>query len=294
MSEEHDFSLKNEFGPNAKIQFIDLAQPCASAIATLGPRVAFMSENYSPFHVERVGDEIENHYIWIFSVEGEGELTIPGVSYKLPAGTVLAVPSWYPRRLKIIGKYWKRITFSVMDSSQNDFLKYSSVNSIKFTPMRQLNEAVENYFFEVNSLNSDREQAMQHYASLIALYLKRAVQAVTGDGDYQMYDRFGKLWMDVNAQLEFHWTIETLAEKFYVSPSYFYQKCRQLYGCGPMKYISELRMKRAEELLMNTQYSLAQIATSVGYSTEYTFSSAFYKNRRIRPGAFRKKFGSMV
>ena len=275
-------------GPEHRMQFIEMSGQGAKPLLGLGPCMAFTSENRQPYLLERTGDEISDHYVWLFSVEGTGRLTTPDQVYELPPGMLLAMPSWIPRRFEIVGECWKRINFTVMHDAPNDSLKCRELTVVHYPHMKQLVGTVEDYLLEQSSPNPDRDQALHHYGSLIALYLKRAAKSVLKNDDCQMYDRFGRLWMEVNARIEHHWTVNELAERLYVSTSYLHQLCRKQYNCGPLQYVTGLKMRRAEELLLHTQYSLAQIAESIGYSTEYSFSAAFYKQHNIRPGAFRK------
>ncbi len=53
-------------------------------------------------------------------------------------------------------------------------------------------------------------------------------------------------------------------------------------------YLRELRLTRAEALLSTTGYSLAEIASQVGYGHAETLAAAFRRSRGMTPGAFRR------
>jgi len=55
-----------------------------------------------------------------------------------------------------------------------------------------------------------------------------------------------------------------------------------------MHYLANWRMQVASQKLRNTSASLAQIADSVGYSSEAAFSRAFKKAFGTAPAAWRR------
>ncbi|WP_347958255.1 helix-turn-helix domain-containing protein [Bradyrhizobium sp. SSUT112] len=59
----------------------------------------------------------------------------------------------------------------------------------------------------------------------------------------------------------------------------------------PMHYVASWRMQVATQKLRNTRASLAQVADSVGYSSEAAFSRAFKKAFGTAPATWRRSNG---
>lgn len=57
---------------------------------------------------------------------------------------------------------------------------------------------------------------------------------------------------------------------------------------SPQRYISELRIAEAKRLLRNTEWTLADIALAVGFSSQSNFTAAFTKVQGISPSQYRK------
>lgn len=57
---------------------------------------------------------------------------------------------------------------------------------------------------------------------------------------------------------------------------------------SPQRYISELRIAEAKRLLRNTEWTLADIALAVGFSSQSNFTAAFTKAQGISPSQYRK------
>ncbi|MNY77597.1 transcriptional activator FtrA [compost metagenome] len=50
-----------------------------------------------------------------------------------------------------------------------------------------------------------------------------------------------------------------------------------------------MRLRRAEDLLSTTRYTVGEIAQLVGYGHAETFIAAFHRSRGCTPGAFRHR-----
>ena len=85
-----------------------------------------------------------------------------------------------------------------------------------------------------------------------------------------------------HAQPERHWTVAELAREVAVSRSLLNERFRQLLGRPPIRYLSEWRIHRAEELLATTDHTVATIARRVGYDSEEA-SPAFKRARKLSP-----------
>ena len=63
---------------------------------------------------------------------------------------------------------------------------------------------------------------------------------------------------------------------------------KQFHGCTITEYIQQRRMSQAEHLLINTDFTMGQIAKMIGYSTSSRFAELFKKNTGILPVEYRK------
>lgn len=70
-------------------------------------------------------------------------------------------------------------------------------------------------------------------------------------------------------------TLNNLAGKFGFNPSYLSRKFKSTYGIGINEYLTEVRIKRAKEILEATDIKIYEIAKMVGYQDEKYFSRVF-------------------
>ena len=81
-----------------------------------------------------------------------------------------------------------------------------------------------------------------------------------------------------------------LAEIYGYSAQTLIVNFKKHYGKTPMKYITDLRISKAKELLLNTTASVAQVAEMCGYVNVYYFSNTFKKETGISPLKFRQGY----
>ncbi len=90
--------------------------------------------------------------------------------------------------------------------------------------------------------------------------------------------------------LDQRFTIEALAKKYLLNTSSLKAVFKAVYGMPIASYVKEYRMRRAMELLRETDDSIAGIAEQVGYETQGKFTKAFKENVQMLPTEYRKLY----
>jgi len=83
---------------------------------------------------------------------------------------------------------------------------------------------------------------------------------------------------------------EEVAEQVNMSRSYFCQCFKKLTGSTFNDYLKQERVRAAEQLLRETNQSVAWVANAVGYVDSKYFSHIFYEQTRLLPSEFRAQF----
>lgn len=83
-------------------------------------------------------------------------------------------------------------------------------------------------------------------------------------------------------------SIASLCNKIDISRSHLYNIFKTEFNTSPQKYLIKIRMEKAKNRLKNNQNSIQQIALSVGYIDEFTFSKAFKKYSGFSPKTYRQ------
>ncbi len=84
------------------------------------------------------------------------------------------------------------------------------------------------------------------------------------------------------------WSVPELARVAALSRSAFSERFRELVDESPMRYLSNWRMLMAREMLRDGSVSVAEVASQVGYRSEFSFAKTFKRYHGQGPGAVRR------
>jgi AraC-like DNA-binding protein len=90
------------------------------------------------------------------------------------------------------------------------------------------------------------------------------------------------------------WTLEELAQEAGLSRAAFARNFSASMGEPPHSYLTRWRMGVAAQLLRETSLRLIEIASRVGYRSEFSFSRAFKAARGISPILYRHEVSNRV
>jgi AraC-like DNA-binding protein/CheY-like chemotaxis protein len=83
--------------------------------------------------------------------------------------------------------------------------------------------------------------------------------------------------------------LEIMARKLAVSRRQLFRKLRAATGCSPNMFIRTLRLKRAAQLLMESQMTVTEITYAVGFSDLKYFRTIFREYYGVSPGEYLKR-----
>lgn len=94
---------------------------------------------------------------------------------------------------------------------------------------------------------------------------------------------------DIYSSPQNDWTIEKMAERLFLSTSYFQTAYKNMFGISCINDVINARIKKAEYLLLSTNKKEAEIAELCGYNHIEHFVRQFKKINGITPSAYRRK-----
>jgi AraC-like DNA-binding protein len=106
-------------------------------------------------------------------------------------------------------------------------------------------------------------------------------------GEATVDTRLAIAWRQAGQNLHRMRTLADVAALLGLSESTFRAMHRKAWHAGAGEHLRELRLSRAEELIVGTDKTLAEIATAVGYRHAATLSAAFRARRGKSPAEFR-------
>ncbi len=94
----------------------------------------------------------------------------------------------------------------------------------------------------------------------------------------------------INQNLTGDVSLETLAEKAYLSKYHYHRLFHQSFGEGVSKYVNKKRMESAADELAQTDQPIIDIALKYQYGSQEAFSRAFKRVYQITPGNYRRTY----
>jgi two-component system response regulator YesN len=86
-------------------------------------------------------------------------------------------------------------------------------------------------------------------------------------------------------------TLQSIAERYHMSESYFSRLFKKQVGTSFLEYITLIRIRHAKELLTNPRLKIYEVSVQVGYQDSRYFSQIFRKYTGETPTEFRKRLG---
>lgn len=127
---------------------------------------------------------------------------------------------------------------------------------------------------------SDIVKLIEHYLSLVTAEFEQGQNA----SHYAVYQ--------VEQYIRLHYgedlTLNMLADMVYLNPNYLSNLFAQVTGCTLNRYIKQIRMEKAQELLLNTNMKVTDISQTVGYPNTSYFCKSFQQLFGATPERFRQ------
>ena len=228
------------------------------------------------------GVQIERQYILHFVLSGKGyfngNLVKGGQGFVIPINTVAEYHS---------------DTFEPWE-----FLWVVSLDAKMLSVFEILGADKETGIFNFSSLDTVYEVADKLKLSerrivssaMLGEYFMRIMNAETSATDTSkatVKDYFDVSVKYIENNLHTELTVGALCDLLGITQPYLFKIFKQRSGISPKQYIDTGRIKKAKQLLKNTDLTVTQVAISVGFVDVLAFSKFFSKNVGISPSAYR-------
>ena len=206
-------------------------------------------------------------------VDGRWHKCGAGMAYVTPAGALHAYHAMRSTPWEIC---W--VTFDAVTASKFSVVPGSMPQRVPCDP-RPLLTAIDGLLME--SMEQGSSPQAQQWARLVRDYALRIAGPEPSD------PRLAPLWLVVDRQLAYAWSLPELAEHAHMSAEHLRRLCQSSLKCSPLQQVMRLRMKRAAALLEGTERKIEDIAREVGYGDPFAFSTAFRRWAGQSPKFFR-------
>jgi AraC-like DNA-binding protein len=227
-----------------------------------------------------------------YITEGEGELILNHQSYFPTAGDIVIIPygthvTYHPINENYYKKYWCHFQAQHTSMHLFDFITVPYV--IKSNAPEEITSVFTALTQSFQTQTSFSPLILNGYLQhLLALCLKDVGIERLSYSQSVPTDKIELLNQYIYAHLESEITLAELADLVHFHPNYFIRFFKKYFGTSPLKYVSNVRIERAKELLKTTALSITEISEQLGYSSAYHFSARFKEAVGYSPRSYRK------
>lgn len=142
--------------------------------------------------------------------------------------------------------------------------------------------------FKPGSAGVLRHLAAMRFAQIVRHFVSHRESEMPSDGS-EMAGALGPAIFAMHDAPGQKWTVHQLARLAGMSRSAFSSAFNEWIGQSPMRYLADIRMARAAELIATRDVPFGDTATDAGYSTSTAFTRAFKRHFGLTPGEYRKR-----
>ena len=242
----------------------------------------------------KIEDRVLPYYDMSYLKEGEAVLKINGIEYKISPGDVLIIPAgvkhshiktnkgtatflWWHFNYRLYNTIdvLRMMGFPVMFRIKNaagfekSFLEY--LDSAKTNP-------------GLKGIFTRRAKALEIMALLLGEASCTIEDGIFGNINPVFLEIFNRITAPGTGEI----TLEFLAGRYHMHPTYLSNQFRKYFGVAPIALSREVKIKKAKDLLCINTMSISEIAGKLGFESGSVFTRFFTKKTGVSPSAFRK------
>lgn len=161
----------------------------------------------------------------------------------------------------------------------------------QFTINKSIINYIKNFMTEYEENYNNRDEILTSLSILITNEIIRGLLKIQGNNNNNITDTEILKAIDyMNANFGDKITLRTLCSVTNMSESNFNKLFREQTGISPIKYLINLRIKKAKKFLRNTEFSITDISMKCGFYSVSHFSSCFTNMVSISPTEYQNLF----
>jgi len=144
-------------------------------------------------------------------------------------------------------------------------LKYNQL--LRFSYIQPIMNVHQMIYEEYISQNERRRESIHSLLQYFLIKLSESMDSELSGGSSEMYERFHELRRELYRFPACKWTVDMMADRLNVSPSYFQSIYKKLFHISCMADLFNSRMNYARQLLTTTSFQVNEIAVMCGYES---------------------------
>lgn len=222
--------------------------------------------------------------------EGIGTEMIGNQVYPFSSNCISVIPAYcihdsqIPMKIYDKGSVWKFIfvrleSLGISCKEFNGFL----------TDNEHLVSLFHLMYYELEQKPYDYEEVFRSLLNCFLVHVNRSMTQDNCSNSLPLPRELESIVQFIHSSYNDDISVATLARKYHLSESSLNRMFKRYFNVSPLTYIQDIRLTTAVNLVRNTNLSILEIASAVGYDTLSSFNRAFRKKYQISPRTMRHK-----
>ncbi len=234
-------------------------------------------------------------YQIFYCTEGSGIFRAEGREYKIGAGDAFFFRPDIPHEYFPVKKPWKATWITYEGSSAGQIADYLGLGntaafSLKNTKEFETQTSALYDMFESDHPDKDIKISCMLYKMLIKI--GECHNNLPQSGGMTQNEKYRKLIPVIDMMREKYskdLSLELMAKEIAITPNHLCRLFNQVYGTTPLKYLTQIRLNAAKELLCSyDDIKIKKIAEETGFSNPSYFCAVFKKSENMTPEDYRR------
>lgn len=174
------------------------------------------------------------------------------------------------------------------DLQEDQIIHYKSKPDLKIT----------DYLFKINQLEKKFPNNIEIFGYIVLItgllyskYLKRDKENSLSKSSLRAWEikELNKITEEIQNFPERNYTVNSLSKKTGISIPHLQEGFKEMHGHTVTNFIREVRLKKAEALIKETDLNISEIVYSIGLSSRSYFSRIFKKKYKCSPSDYQRQ-----
>lgn len=240
-----------------------------------------------PYQYEQI-----DYYLIHYIIEGEGLFFMKDKVYHLKAGDGFFIPpntdnNYYP----LENNPWVYRWVGINGSKAKEFLASCGFTNGNYTFNYTKDNRINNHFENIykSCSNNNLFDALGHlYQALSILMTEYSNSSLEYSSNSNSYIAKSLEFIEKNYSKNI--SVSDIASYLNIDRSHFYKIFKLSMMTTPQQYLIEYKLKKSCDLIRKSSYSINEISSLVGFSSQSYFSKLFKKNMNLTPVEYKKLF----
>lgn len=227
---------------------------------------------------------------FIYSSHGSGMLIAEGKTTKILPNTVFFLPRNVPHEYYSLTYDWDTRWLTPSGFALDPLLTQLGLTGVSVLPVRDVS-SLDSILERMRGLLFSNRVSGNYYASAYVYEFIMELHRLTHESAQKTGTSSSLKLVPVIEYIDQHFasniTLEELSAIIQVTPQHLCRMFRDNLGMRPLEYISQKRVRAAQDFLAGSNQSIAEIAALCGYDNMNYFYRMFRKYTGVTPGAYR-------